>query len=206
MFTGIIETIGTVTDIKEEGTNVHFTIRTELAKESYIDQSIAHNGVCLTVVSIDDDEYIVTAIEETLKLTNLGLWKIGDTINIERAMTADKRMDGHFVQGHVDGTVKCLSVEDVNGSWNYRFTLPAEKKNLIVSKGSVTLNGISLTVVDPDESSFGVSIIPYTYEHTTMHNVSAQSIINVEYDMIAKHIVKNIELYMDVYLKNMNAQ
>lgn len=206
MFTGIVETIGTVTDIEQEGTNVHFTIRTELAKESYIDQSIAHNGVCLTVVSIEEDEYVVTAIAETLKLTNLGFWKIGDSINIERAMTADKRMDGHFVQGHVDGTVKCLSVEDVNGSWNYRFTLPPEKKNLIVSKGSVTLNGISLTVVDPDESSFGVSIIPYTYEHTTMHNVVGQSIINIEYDMIAKHIVKNIELYMDVYLKNLNAK
>lgn len=201
MFTGIVETIGTVTDIVEEGTNVHFTIRTELAKESYIDQSIAHNGVCLTVVSINDDQYVVTAIAETLKLTNLRLWKVGDTINIERAMTADKRMDGHFVQGHVDGTVKCLSVEDVDGSWNYRFSLPNDKRNLIVSKGSVTLNGISLTVVDPDENSFGVSIIPYTYTHTTMHNVIPDSIINIEYDMIAKHIVKNIELYMDVYLK-----
>jgi len=199
MFTGIVETIGTVTGIEQEGTNVHFTIHTELAKESYIDQSIAHNGVCLTVVSIDGDQYVVTAIAETLKLTNLGLWKIGDTINLERAMTADKRMDGHFVQGHVDGTVKCLSVEDANGSWNYRFSLPSDKKNLIVSKGSVTLNGISLTVVDPDDFSFGVSIIPFTYEHTTMHKVNVQSTINIEYDMIAKHIVKNIELYMENY-------
>jgi len=201
MFTGIVETIGTVTNIEKEGTNIHFTIKTDLAKESYIDQSIAHNGVCLTVVSIKDDTYVVTAIQETLNLTNLGLWNVGDTINIERAMTADKRMDGHFVQGHVDGTVKCTSVEDANGSWNYRFTLPESKRNLIVSKGSVTLNGISLTVVDPDEDSFGVSIIPYTYEHTTMHNVSKDSTINIEYDMIAKHIVKNIELYMDVYMK-----
>lgn len=203
MFTGIVETIGTVTHVEKEGTNVHFTIQTELAKESYIDQSIAHNGVCLTVVSIKDDKYVVTAIQETLKLTNLGLWQVGNTINIERAMTADKRMDGHFVQGHVDGTVKCISVADVNGSWNYRFTLPSDKKNLIVSKGSVTLNGISLTVVDPDDTSFGVSIIPYTYEHTTMHDVVNESMINIEYDMIAKHIVKNIELYMDVYLERM---
>ena len=112
-------------------------------------------------------------------------------------------MDGHFVQGHVDGTVKCLSVTDANGSWNYRFTLPTDKKNLIVSKGSVTLNGISLTVVEPDEDSFGVSIIPYTYEHTTMHSVIAGSSINIEYDIIAKHIVKNIELYMDVYLSKL---
>ena len=200
MFTGIVENIGTVTGIEQEGTNVHFTIKTKLAKESYIDQSIAHNGVCLTVVSINGDTYVVTAIQETLKLTHLGLWKVGDTINIERAMTADKRMDGHFVQGHVDGTVKCLSVTDANGSWNYRFTLPTDKKNLIVSKGSVTLNGISLTVVDPDDESFGVSIIPYTYKHTTMHNVVTGSNINIEYDMIAKHIVKNIDLYMDVYL------
>jgi len=201
MFTGIVEAIGKVTGIEQEGTNVHFTIKTELARESYIDQSISHNGVCLTVVSIKDNEYVVTAIEETLKLTNLGLLKVGETVNIERAMTADKRMDGHFVQGHVDGTVKCLSVEDANGSWNYRFTLPTEKKNLIVSKGSVTLNGISLTVVEPDENSFGVSIIPYTYDHTTMKEVQENSSINIEYDMIAKHIVKNIELYMDVYLK-----
>ncbi len=200
MFTGIVETIGIVTGIEKEGTNVHFTIQTDLAKESYIDQSISHNGVCLTVVSIEDDSYVVTAIQETLKLTNLGLWQLGDSINIERAMTADKRMDGHFVQGHVDGTVKCLSVSDANGSWNYRFTLPEGKKNLIISKGSVTLNGISLTVVDPDDQSFGVSIIPYTYEHTTMKDILADSIINIEYDMIAKHIVKNIELYMDVYL------
>ncbi len=200
MFTGIVETIGTVTGIAKEGTNIHFTIQTEIAKESYIDQSIAHNGVCLTVVSIKDDTYVVTAIQETLKLTNLGLWQVGDYINIERAMTADKRMDGHFVQGHVDGTVRCTSINDANGSWNYRFTLPSEKKNLIVSKGSVTLNGISLTVVSPDENSFGVSIIPYTYEHTTMHDVVEGSSINIEYDMIAKHIVKNIDLYMDVYL------
>ena len=191
-----------MTNIEQEDTNVHFTIRTDIAKESYIDQSIAHNGVCLTVVSIKDDTYVVTAIQETLKLTSLGEWKVGDTINIERAMTADKRMDGHFVQGHVDGTVKCLSVEDANGSWNYRFTLPENKKNLIVSKGSVTLNGISLTVVEPDDDSFGVSIIPYTYQHTTMHNVKENSTINIEYDMIAKHIVKNIDLYMSAHLKN----
>ena len=204
MFTGIVETIGTVTGIEKEGTNVHFTIKTELAKESYIDQSISHNGVCLTVVSINNDTYVVTAIQETLKLTNLSLWQVGHAINIERAMTADKRMDGHFVQGHIDGTVNCLSIEDVDGSWNYRFSLPSAKKSLIVSKGSVTLNGISLTVVDPDEESFGVSIIPYTYEHTNMHDVVAGSSINIEYDMIAKHIVKNIELYMDVYLAKSN--
>lgn len=201
MFTGIVETIGKVVGIEKEGSNVHFTIQTNLAKESYIDQSIAHNGVCLTVVSIFEDTYVVTAIQETLKLTNLGQWKTGDTVNIERAMTADKRMDGHFVQGHVDGTVQCLSVNDKDGSWDYRFTLPSHKKKLIVSKGSVTLNGISLTVVDPNEDSFGVSIIPYTYEHTTMHHVKEGSSINIEYDMIAKHIVKNIDLYMDVYMK-----
>ena len=192
MFTGIIEATAKISRIEKDKSNVHFYIDAPFLSEVKIDQSIAHNGVCLTIVSIHEDTYVVTAIKETLKLSNLGLLQVGDAINIERAMTADKRMDGHFVQGHVDGTVKCLSVTDANGSWNYRFTLPTDKKNLIVSKGSVTLNGISLTVVEPDEDSFGVSIIPYTYEHTTMHSVIAGSSINIEYDIIAKHIVKNI--------------
>lgn len=199
MFTGIIEAIGQITHLEKEGTNLHLTIASDLSQEAYIDQSIAHNGVCLTVVSIDTsaNTYVVTAIEETLIKTNLGKCIVGSYVNLERAMLAHQRLDGHFVQGHVDGTVECISVIEKDGSWDYRFSLPTEGHGLIVSKGSVCLNGISLTVVDPDENSFGVSIIPYTYEHTCMKYMQAGHSINIEYDMIAKHIVKNIKHYMD---------
>lgn len=197
MFTGIIESMGLITKLEKEDTNLHITIKSEITPETYIDQSIAHNGVCLTVIDIKDQEYTVTAIKETLDKTTLGEWQEGQHVNLERAMQSHQRLDGHFVQGHIDGTVQCLSVENMKGSWNYRFSLPEDRKGLIVNKGSVCLDGISLTVVDPDEHSFGVSIIPYTYEHTNLKHLQAGGSINIEYDMIAKHIVKNIGVYME---------
>lgn len=200
MFTGIVEAVGTVVNIQPDRNNVRFTIQTDLAQEAYIDQSIAHNGVCLTVVSIDTDAYVVTAIQETMDKTNLSQWKVGDPINLERAVVSGQRLDGHMVQGHVDGTVELLSIADAQGSWNYRFHLSAAHHTLIVNKGSVCLNGISLTVVDPDKDSFGVSIIPYTYEHTNMKQLQTGDLVNIEYDMIAKHVAKHIDAYLQVHL------
>lgn len=197
MFTGIVENIGKVVDLKKDDTNLHITIQSELATECYIDQSISHNGVCLTVVDIQPDRYTVTAIDETLRKTNLGRLSLGDEVNLERAMKSGQRLDGHFVQGHVDECVQCISVEDVKGSWNFRFSLPLHSYNLIVNKGSVTLNGISLTVVDPTDDSFGVSIIPYTYNHTNMRSLVKGEQVNIEYDMIAKHIVRHMNAYIE---------
>jgi riboflavin synthase len=196
MFTGIVESMGKIAKVEKEGSNVHFTLESELAKEAYIDQSIAHNGACLTVVSMDKHQYTVTAIQETLDKTNLGDWKVGDFVNLERSMTAEKRLDGHFVQGHVDQTTECLSVEDVNGSWNFRFALPKDDRALVVSKGSICINGVSLTVVDPDETSFGVSIIPYTYEHTNFKHIKVGTKVNLEFDILGKYVTKYIHLYV----------
>lgn len=194
MFTGIIERLGKVIDIKEEGTNYHFTIESGIESEIYIDQSIAHNGVCLTVVSIDDDSYIVTAIKETMDKTNLGKVKKGDFVNLERAAISGKtRMDGHIVQGHVDGTTQCIGVEDVDGSWYFTFQLDKDNAPLVVDKGSVCINGVSLTVVDPTASQFQVAIIPYTYEHTSFKYLKPGDTINLEYDIIGKYVQR----YMD---------
>lgn len=191
MFTGIIETVGVVEHIRNEGSNKHFTISSPITHELQIDQSVAHNGVCLTVVKIEGTHYTVTAIDETLLKTNLNTWKIGEKVNLERCMAANGRFDGHIVQGHVDSTATCISVEDKAGSWLFTFTLtPQSDPSLVVSKGSICINGISLTVVDIKDRTFSVAIIPYTYEHTNMHNVEVGTTVNIEFDIIGKYIAK----------------
>jgi len=194
MFTGIIERLGKVTKIEEEGTNYHFTIESGVEEDIYIDQSIAHNGVCLTVVSIDDNSYVVTAIKETMDKTNLGKVKVGDFVNLERAtISGSTRMDGHMVQGHVDGTTECIDVKDVDGSWYYTFKLDKSNAPLVVKKGSICINGVSLTVVAPTMNQFQVAIIPYTYEHTSFKFLEAGHTVNLEYDIIGKYVQR----YMD---------
>ena len=168
MFTGIIEVLGKVEQIVKEGTNVHYTLSCPLSSEFKIDQSVSHNGVCLTVVSLTEGQHTVTAIEETLNRTNIGKLKVGDVVNIERAMSASARFDGHFVQGHVDTTAKCIAVQTVEGSWYFSFQYHLKPEWLLVDKGSICINGVSLTVVEPKEDTFSVAIIPYTYEHTTV--------------------------------------
>ena len=194
MFTGIIKSLGEVKAITQEGSNFHFTISTKIESELYIDQSIAHNGVCLTIVSIDEGSYVVTAIKETMDLTNLGLLAVGDHVNVERAVDGHTRMDGHMVQGHVDGTTKCINIEDVDGSWYFTFELDKNNAPLVVNKGSITVNGVSLTVVNPTKSSFQVAIIPYTYEHTNFKNLNPGSIVNLEYDIIGKYVQRYLEV------------
>jgi len=193
MFTGIVERLGEVVNISEDNTNKDFTIKVNIAEELYIDQSIAHNGVCLTIVSIEEDEYVVTAIKETLDRSNLGKLVKGDFVNIERAMQGHTRMDGHIVQGHVDDTATCIDVQDVEGSWYYTFKIDPGKSTMVVDKGSVCINGVSLTVVDPVEDTFKVAIIPYTYEHTNFKNLQPGSTVNIEWDIIGKYVVKYLE-------------
>jgi len=194
MFTGIIEQLGQVTKIKEDGTNYDFTIASGIESELYIDQSVAHNGVCLTVVSITDESYVVTAIKETMDKTNLGQVAVGDHVNLERAaISGSTRMDGHMVQGHVDGTTVCTHVEDVDGSWYFTFRLDKDNAPLVVNKGSICINGVSLTVVDPTNEEFKVAIIPYTYEHTSFKFLKPGDTVNLEYDIIGKYVQR----YMD---------
>ncbi len=190
MFTGIIEALGHVTNIQEENTNKHFTLSSPFTNELKIDQSVAHNGVCLTVVSISGDEYTVTAIDETLQKTNLNSIKIGDKVNLERCMQANGRFDGHVVQGHIDQTGICESVVDENGSWVFTFSYDASKGNVTVEKGSICVNGISLTVFNSKENSFSVAIIPYTYEHTNLHQIKPGDTINLEFDIIGKYVAR----------------
>ncbi|MEZ4984460.1 MAG: riboflavin synthase [Saprospiraceae bacterium] len=171
MFTGIIEALGTVTDIRREGTNYHFTVDSPLSESLKIDQSLAHDGVCLTVVALAAGSHTVTAIEETMKRSKLGHWQVGTEVNLERAMHPNGRLDGHMVQGHVDGTGHCVSVEEVGGSWYFRFRYEASPAHILVDKGSVCINGVSLTVVEPTEDQFSVAIIPYTWEHTNFHQI-----------------------------------
>jgi len=190
MFTGIIEAQGTVNDIKQEGTNKHFRLTSPFTSELKIDQSLAHNGVCLTVVQIQGDTYDVTAIDETLKKTNLGSLQIGDTINLERCMPANGRFDGHVVQGHVDQTARCLEVQDQDGSWLYTFQYEAGMGNITVEKGSICINGISLTVVNSADNQFSVAIIPYTYEHTNLKYLKPGDTVNLEFDIIGKYVAK----------------
>ncbi len=193
MFTGIIETTGVISAIKETGTNKDFFIKSPITKELKIDQSVAHNGVCLTVVNIDEagEIYQVTAIHETLQKTNLNALSIGSEINIERCMPVNGRFDGHIVQGHVDDTAICTSITDENGSWLITFTIaqPHQQK-LIVDKGSITINGISLTVVKSIENTFSVAIIPYTWEHTNLKHLSVGDEVNIEFDIIGKYVSK----------------
>ena len=191
MFTGIIEQLGKVTQIQQEGTNKHFTITAPFTAELKIDQSVAHNGVCLTVVNIQGNDYTVTAIDETLQKTNLNNLVVGDVVNLERCMPANGRFDGHIVQGHVDGTATCLSVTDEQGSWVFTFKLAQpENARYIVNKGSICINGISLTVVNCLDDTFSVAIIPYTYEHTNLHSVKPGTTVNIEYDIVGKYIAK----------------
>ena len=202
MFTGIIETIGQVKAIEKEGTNVHFTIQSILAPHLKIDQSVSHNGVCLTVVALENDRYVVTAIEETLIRSNLGKLKIGDRINLERAMQSGARLDGHLVQGHVDSTGVCTSVEEMDGSWYFHFEYGFQPEYMLVDKGSVCINGVSLTVVKPDEAAggkarFSVAIIPFTYEHTNFGKLQKGDTVNLEFDVIGKYVAKYMRLYVD---------
>ena len=194
MFTGIIERLGKIKSIKQENSNYHFTISSGIENELYIDQSIAHNGVCLTVVELNEDTYVVTAIKETMIKSNLGDLTAGDEINLERAaISGQTRMDGHMVQGHVDGTAKCTKVTDENGSWYFTFQLNDENRALVVNKGSVCINGVSLTVVDPTKDEFSVAIIPYTYEHTNFKNIKVGDKVNLEFDIIGKYVQRYLE-------------
>lgn len=190
MFTGIIESLGEIIKIENEGTNVHFTIKSSFTKELKIDQSVAHNGVCLTVVSINDDEYTVTAIDETLKKTNLNKLKNNDLVNLERGMRLGDRLDGHIVQGHVDQIGKCIAIVEENGSWLFTFEYDSKNGNITIEKGSITVNGTSLTVVNSKNHEFSVAIIPYTYENTIFKNIQIGSIINLEFDVIGKYVTK----------------
>lgn len=195
MFTGIIEQIGVVSNLKTDGNNLHITVDSALAPQLKIDQSLAHNGVCLTVINIKDNNYTVTAIKETLDKSNLGTLRVGDLVNLERAMVLGQRLDGHIVQGHVDQTAVCTKVEDLNGSWKYTFLYDSKKKNITIEKGSITVNGVSLTVVDSGIDSFSVAIIPYTYEHTNFKTLKQGTLVNLEFDMIGKYIQKLHQLY-----------
>ncbi len=194
MFTGIIETLGIISDIKKDQENVHLTIQTNIANELKIDQSVAHNGVCLTVVEIFDNKHVVTAIQETINKTTLGLWKIGDKVNIERAMKLGDRLDGHIVQGHVDQTAVCTSIQEKSGSWEFTFEYDTALNNITIEKGSITVNGTSLTVVNSAKNSFSVAIIPYTYEHTVFHTFEIGTKVNLEFDVVGKYIARMYEL------------
>lgn len=194
MFTGIIETLGKVKHLKKEGENLHITITSELSSELKIDQSVSHNGVCLTVVALENNGYTVTAIQETLDKTNLGELKVGDKVNLERAMILGTRLDGHLVQGHVDQTATCIAVEEKDGSWIFTFTYDASLNNVTIEKGSIAIDGTSLTVVDSKKNSFSVAIIPYTYKNTRFYTYKKGTTINLEFDVIGKYVAKLMQL------------
>ena len=199
MFSGIVEEIARIIAIEKEKDNVHFTLTCSFVDELKIDQSVAHNGVCLTVVRIKDHTYTVTAMRETLDRSNLGLLKVGDEVNVERSMMMNGRLDGHIVQGHVDQTAECKSIEDANGSYTYTFAYPFDKEMaqrgyFTVDKGSVTVNGVSLTVCNPTKDTFQVNIIPYTYEHTNFHAIKIGSKVNLEFDIIGKYLSRMMSL------------
>ncbi|MEN8815957.1 MAG: riboflavin synthase [Nonlabens sp.] len=194
MFTGIIESAAKVVQLKKENTNLHLSLNCELTPELKIDQSVAHNGVCLTVVSISGNEYTVTAIEETLNKTNIGNLKEGDIVNIERAMKMNARLDGHIVQGHVDQTAICTQVINNDGSWIFSFEYDSKLNNVTIEKGSICINGVSLTVVDSKEHSFSVAIIPYTYEHTGFKTLNKGDKVNLEFDVIGKYVKRLMNL------------
>ena len=190
MFTGIIETLGIIQERVKENDNLHLTVASSLTSELKIDQSVAHNGVCLTVVSTQKDSYTVTAIRETIEKTNLGTWKVGDLVNLERAMQLGDRLDGHIVQGHVDQIGVCIAISEANGSWYYTFEYDSSLNNHTIEKGSITINGVSLTVVNSLKNQFSVAIIPYTYEHTNFKNFVVGTKINLEFDVIGKYVAK----------------
>ena len=192
MFTGIIEAFGKVVDLKKDQENLHLSLESSLTQELKIDQSLAHNGVCLTVVDTAADQYTVTAIQETLEKSNLGSIKMGDLINLERAMMMNNRLDGHIVQGHVDQIGYCTGVDFREGSWFFDFEYDQNQNNITIEKGSICVNGVSLTVVNSGENHFSVAIIPYTYEHTNFHQIQKGDTVNLEFDMIGKYISKLI--------------
>ncbi|MEO0505357.1 MAG: riboflavin synthase [Bacteroidota bacterium] len=194
MFTGIIETLGRVEKLEKEQSNLHITIATPLAKELKVDQSVSHNGVCLTVVEQNEDSYTVIAIEETLNKTNLGTWSEGDLVNLERGMQLGARLDGHIVQGHVDLTARCTAIEEVNGSWCFTFEYDPGLSQVTIEKGSITIDGVSLTVVDSKNNGFSVAIIPYTYENTCFKTYKVGSVVNLEFDVIGKYVARLLEL------------
>jgi len=188
MFTGIIESISEIVKLELEQSNLHITLKNDLACEFKIDQSVSHNGVCLTVVHIEDNKYTVTAIQETLEKTNLSNWCVGDLINIERAMVLNARLDGHIVQGHVDQVATCTSIEEESGSWKFSFNYEGHLNNVTIEKGSICINGVSLTVVNSEKTSFSVAIIPYTYENTGFKNLKTGDLVNLEFDVIGKYV------------------
>lgn len=193
MFSGIVEDAAIIKNIRKENENIHLTLGCSFVKELKIDQSIAHNGVCLTVVDLTEDSYTVTAVKETLERSNLGLLNFGDKVNVERSMLMNGRLDGHIVQGHVDQTARCIAIDEADGSWYFTFEYDydkemAKKGYLTVDKGSVTVNGVSLTVCNPTDNSFQVAIIPFTYEHTNFYQFKVGSVINLEFDIIGKYI------------------
>lgn len=188
MFTGIIETIGLVKEIVKDKDNLHLTIQSNITNELKIDQSVAHNGICLTVVAIKDDNYTVTAINETIKKTNISELCSGSLVNLERAMKLGDRLDGHIVQGHVDQIGKCINVKEENGSWVFTFEYDKKLHNITIEKGSITIDGTSLTVINSKENEFSVAIIPYTYEHTNFKNYKTGTIVNLEFDVIGKYV------------------
>jgi len=190
MFTGIIETLGKVTALRHEQGNLHITVESAIAGELKIDQSVAHNGVCLTVIALSDGAHTVTAIAETLNKSSLGELKVGDPLNLERCMQLNARLDGHIVQGHVDQTAVCIDFKEMDGSWEYTFEYDAAPGNVTVEKGSVCVNGISLTVVNSKNNSFSVAIIPYTFEHTNLQQVREGSVVNLEFDIIGKYVAR----------------
>ena len=195
MFTGIVETIGKITSLKKENTNLHITITSNFTNQLKIDQSIAHNGVCLTVVGIENDTYTVTAIEETLKKSNLGKLQEGDFVNLERALRMGDRLDGHMVQGHVDQTGVCVDIKNREGSWLFTFEYDPLQKNLTIEKGSITVNGVSLTVVNSNHTLFSVAIIPYTFENTNFKSLQKGDSVNLEFDVIGKYVARIMEAY-----------
>jgi riboflavin synthase len=195
MFTGIIEQLGVIKEIEQENDNIHFFIESQFTSELKIDQSVAHDGCCLTVVQINQDVYKVTAINETLDKTCLSSWKKGYEVNLERCMILNGRLDGHIVQGHVDTTAKCVSIKNENGSW--RFTFEYQSSHLTVEKGSISINGVSLTVVDSNKNTFSVCIIPYTYEFTNFKSIEIGGLVNLEFDIIGKYVSKHLESHSD---------
>lgn len=190
MFTGIIETLGIIEEITKEDGNIHLKVTSAVASELKIDQSVAHNGVCLTVIQCDEKSHVVTAIQETIAKTTLGTWKVGDFVNLERAMKLGDRLDGHIVQGHVDQTGVCTSIEEANGSWVFTFEYDASLTNITIEKGSITVNGTSLTVVNSERNRFSVAIIPFTYEHTNFKTIQEGTKVNLEFDVIGKYVAR----------------
>ncbi len=202
MFSGIVEAMARVVTVEQDRENKHFTLECAFGHELHIDQSVAHNGVCLTVVSTDGDRYVVTAMDETLSRSNLGEWQEGDMVNVERSMLMNGRLDGHIVQGHVDQTATCVSIEDAEGSFIYTFSYESSPEMIArgyftVDKGSVTVNGVSLTVCEPTADTFKVCIIPYTYEHTNFHTLKVGSKVNIEFDILGKYISRLAQLQQE---------